>query len=208
MSTQLPPDIEFAGLLSVWLLIYSLWLTMPKDVKSDLYKRITQAIWNTKKDKLEEELLKNEVDEKKIEIEKKKIEIELLKADVLKKNAEALQECRNVGVDPADNVPLGIEKEKLPQVFQAEGPDKLAQTIEEQKGDIINRSPRVDYLKAVLLLRQEGLITNKLGDKALANLLEIIMDKDIQDYQSMSKETGDFEVDIKKVERVEDKKKG
>jgi hypothetical protein len=64
-------------------------------------------------------------------------------------------------------------------------------------------APRIDYYKTVLLLRQEGMLTNKLDDKALANLLEIIMEKTIQDHQSMCKETGNFEVDLKK----EDEKK-
>lgn len=64
-------------------------------------------------------------------------------------------------------------------------------------------APRIDYYKTVLLLRQEGMLTNKLNDKALANLLEIIMEKAIQDNQSMCKETGNFEVDLKK----EDEKK-
>ena len=186
MSTQSPPVIEFLGSLPVWLPIYSMWITLPKEIKSDLYNRITQAIWKTKKDKLEEELLT---------------------ADVLNKYADALKKCREVGVSPADILPPGTKNETLPQAFQAEGPDKLARTIEEQNEDITKRQPRIDYLKTVLLLRQEGMLTNKLDDKALANLLEIIMEKAIQNHQSMCKETGDFEVDIKEVEKEEDKKK-
>jgi hypothetical protein len=183
MSTQSPPTIEFLGLLPIFAFISGLYLATPKGIKDDLYKCIRQTIWKTKKEKLEEELLQ---------------------AKVLRENAEALKACRDVGVAPADIVPPGTEKETLPQAFQPEGPSKLARTIEGQKDDITTRPPRIDYYKTILLLRQEGMLTNKLDDKALANLLEIIMEKAIQDNQSMCKETGNFEVDLKKEDEIKE----
>lgn len=74
--------------------------------------------------------------------------------------------------------------------------------LENKKADllkkvaIINRSSRVDYFKTVLLLRQEGFLTNKLNNKELASLLEIIIAKSTQNHESMSKVIADLEVDI------------
>jgi hypothetical protein len=164
MSTQSPPTIEFLGKFPIFVFIYGLYLATPKGIKDDIYRCIRQAIWKTKKEKLEEELLQ---------------------AEVLMKNAEAFKACRDIGVAPADIITPGMGKETLPQAFHPEGASKLARTIEGQKDDITTRPPRIDYYKTVLLLRQEGMLTNKLDDKALANLLEIIIEKAIQDHQSI-----------------------
>ncbi len=40
MSTQSPPAIEFIGSLPVWLPIYSIWITLPKEIKLDIYNRV------------------------------------------------------------------------------------------------------------------------------------------------------------------------
>jgi len=62
--------------------------------------------------------------------------------------------------------------------------------ISKQGQDLTQRTPRIDYLKAVLLLCQEQMLTSKLGDTALANLLETLAEHMQREHDSLRRKIG------------------
>lgn len=175
MSTNSPPSIILSGLDSVWLLIASLvYFFTPKEIKVDLYQRLANLLFKTK--------------------EKKRTE-DLLLADTLNKYADFIQKCRDLGEDPIDIIPPGVKKKSLPPALLEDRP-RLSRQIEQHQDDLASRMPRRDLFKTVLLLRQEGLLTNKLGNQELANLLEILSENFGREYKSMISQTGKFKIDI------------
>ncbi len=129
----------------------------------------------------EKEQLKAVIEQKQIEIEKREREIELLKSKVQKKNSEKTKEY----FDPADMISLHKDKEELVLISQAEFLDRYAWTLGKQKDTKISRSLRVNYNKAVLLLRGGLVLTKKKANKALVKMQELDMKKVIQACQSM-----------------------
>jgi hypothetical protein len=177
MSTQSPIEVVLRGLRPIWLTISSLaaYFALPKEAKKDLYYWLRKSIHKTDEEKLKEELLHTEV---------------------LTKNAELLKICRDLGVAPADLIRPGEEDKPLPPALHDQGLKRLSKQIEHQQNDLSTRPPRIDLLKTVLLLRQEGLLTNKLKDQEIANLLEVHMENFGREFESLRKQLGDFKMDI------------
>lgn len=109
-------------------------------------------------------------EDEKLELEKKKREIEKLDLEIEEKNISLLDKCRAI---ESRQEPTYIEA--VPTIEPRESPHVSA-LIEMNRKELITRSPHIDTLKTVLLLRNMGLLTNKLADKELANLLELISD--------------------------------
>ena len=66
--------------------------------------------------------------------------------------------------------------------------------------------PREDCLKLVLFLRQQGLLTNKINDLELANLIEILTEPLLVRYQLLTKDTGGFTIEMEELSDDESKK--
>jgi hypothetical protein len=190
MSTESPSVIILLGLHPLWLLIFSLigfYAVLPKESKNDLYKCLRRAIYKTKKEELEDEHLKTET--------------ELIKAETLNKYADLLEKCRDVGVAPSELISPGEDKKSLPPALINPELKGVNYLIKQHQDGLAIQIPRRDIFKTVLLLRQEGFLTNSLGDQELANLFEILSENFDREYQSVRKQTDDFEVDIEEEEK-------
>ena len=159
-------SLELGGLGGVIFLIcatYKFFKLIPKEAIVDFFKCLRAAVIKSRKEKLEEEMLK---------------------ADVMHKYADLIAKCRKIGVPPTDLLPPEERKEKSPPALLEHGSGLLPYQLERDKNYISTRSPRVDFFKAILFLRQEGLLTNKLNDVELSNLLEILVDNFCRNYPS------------------------
>ncbi len=147
----------------------------------DLYQCIRKAIYLSEDEKLE--------------LEKKKGEIEKLDLEIEEKNISLLDKCRAIeSGHTASAEPTYIEA--VPTIEPRESPHVSA-LIEMNRKELTTRSPRIDTLKTVLLLRNMGLLTNKLADKELANLLELISDDSIDRIRLLEEKLGMIEMHIK-----------
>jgi hypothetical protein len=184
MSTSSPSLIELICSYAPGLLLLAFLKRVPKEIFVDIYKRIMDIIFKTDEQKKKEQLLM---------------------AEIISKNADVLDKCRKLGVAAVDLLPADEKKKILPQAL-VEKPAHLGGIIDQSKDSLSDRVPREDYLKAILLFRHQGLLTNKLKDFDLANLLEILAEHLLLRYQSLSKDTGGFIIEIKQLSDEESRK--
>jgi len=184
MSTSPPCLIELISIYAPALLLVAFLRQAPKEISVDIYKRVMDIIFKTDEQREEEQLLT---------------------VDILSKNADALKECRELGVEAADLL-WPDEKKKSLHSALFEKPALLGEIIDQNKDSLGDRAPREDYLKAVLFFRQEGLLTNKLKDFELANLLEILAEHLLLRHQLLAKDTGGLKIEIVQLSDEESQK--
>jgi uncharacterized protein YjbI with pentapeptide repeats len=152
----------------------------PEDIKKDIYFNFRKLIFKTKKEKYEEEVLK---------------------AQVMKEYTDVKIKCREVGEAPVDFLPPGEDETSLPPALLKDTPQSIAENIERHQNFLSTRMPRKDYLLTIKKLREEGMLTNKLDDAELANLLEVLNDDFGSRYESLHTQLGAIEVDVEMIDK-------
>ncbi|MGO9612425.1 MAG: pentapeptide repeat-containing protein [Dissulfurispiraceae bacterium] len=174
MATSPSSLIELISLYAPALLLAAFLGQAPKELSIDIYKRLMDIVFKADEQREKEHLLT---------------------VDLLSKNSDALKGCREPGVMAAGLL-WSDEKKKIRPVALLENPALLGEIIDQNKDSLSDRVPREDYFKAILFFRQEGLLTNKLKDFDLANLLEIIAEHQLLRHQLLVKDTGGFQIEI------------
>lgn len=184
MATQSPPVIELLAQYSVGVLLIALIAFIPKEVKIDIYKSLKQLLFKTRKEKRQEEFLK---------------------AKTLDTYANILEKCRKLGETPMNLLPPTEKEKNLPPALMSRHSSNSSVVMNLSQEILNGMLPREDYLKTILLLRQEGLLTNPLNEKDLANLLEILSAPLISRYNSIYQEMGGCEIEIEIEQKAESK---
>jgi len=69
--------------------------------------------------------------------------------------------------------------------------------MDQKKHLLGERPPREDYIKVIPFFRKEGLLTKKLNDIELANLLEILTGPALVRYRSLAKDIGSLTIEMR-----------
>ncbi|MBI5788668.1 MAG: pentapeptide repeat-containing protein [Candidatus Schekmanbacteria bacterium] len=165
------------GLQAMWVGISTFISSVNNDNDADLYAHLRSAL---------------------SELQAEKLIGDLLRAEVRNSYAELLKKCQSF----ENSLPFSPSAHEKPEIMpKQENKLKLIafeprKNLEPVPANPDNNFPRPDFLKTILIYRQEGVLTNKLNDCDLAFILDDLLKKFALEYQSICKHIGQIDVDI------------
>jgi len=184
-------EIALGGLNPIWIVIFAFVGYFLG--KTDLLQSIVIILYKLQKKEFKE---------------KPQVEIERIRTELIEKNKSLFETARR-----PDGAPDEAKEEDQDDILDLDmvqldhlSPEEPEEPEEQEPlPDLFNmdsqpenKPARKDLLETVLFLRQEKLLTNKLSDQDVANLLEIHMENFGQEFQSIREQVGDFKVGLGK----------